>query len=302
MTARPITGVREFTGPPLGGSYPFPRLVRIPGGGIDLAKTLECGQVFHWTRWGAGFVGTIGDTPLYLEAADGYLLVPKGHEALAHRYLALDHPIEAIEASFPKDAAIKAAMRFSHGIRIIRQPVWECLATFLTSAMKQVSHIRKISLAVRERFGKAVRVGSIELHTFPPAEVIAACALNDLLECRLGFRARNVLKSAEMVAANEIRLKTLSSLPTAEAREMLCRFPGVGEKIANCVLLFAYERMDAVPIDVWMGRALRHMYFSEKQNVRAAHLAEFCHYFGPYAGYAQQYLFHHWRMTYRRKR
>jgi N-glycosylase/DNA lyase len=302
MIAKPIIGVPKRTDPLLGRSCSFPPLVRIPGGGIDLAKTLECGQVFHWTRWGAGFVGTIGDTPSYLEAADGDLLVPMGQEALAHRYLALDHPIEVIEASFPKDAAINAAMRFSRGIRIIRQPVWECLATFLTSALKQVSHIRKISLAVRERFGMAARLGSIELRTFPTAEVIAACELNDLLECRLGFRARNVLKSAEMVAANEIRLEALSSLPTAEAREMLSRFPGVGQKIANCVLLFAYERMDAVPIDVWIGRALRQTYFSEKQNVRVAHLAEFCNYFGPYAGYAQQYLFHHWRMTQRKRR
>jgi N-glycosylase/DNA lyase len=277
------------------------RLARISGTGIDLAKTLECGQVFHWTRWGAGFVGTIGETPSYLEPVDDDLLVPAGHESLVHHYLALDHPIDLIEASFPKDAAMKAAMRFSRGIRIIRQPVWECLATFLTSAMKQVSHIRSISLALRQRFGKAMRFGSIELYPFPSPEVIAASELTDLLECRLGFRARNVLATAQMVSANEIRLEALSSMPTADAREVLCRLPGVGEKIANCVLLFAYERMDAVPIDVWISRALRLSYFAGKQKIGAARLSEFCSYFGPYAGYAQQYLFHHWRMTYRRR-
>jgi N-glycosylase/DNA lyase len=215
----------------------------------------------------------------------------------------LDHSIDLIEASFPKDPTIRAAIRFSRGIRIIRQPIWECLATFLTSAMKQVSHIRSISLAIRERFGKAVRVGACELYTFPPPDVIAAGNLNDLLECRLGFRARNLLATAQMVTANEIQLAELSYLPTAEARRTLCRFPGVGDKIANCVLLFAYERMDAVPIDVWIGRALRQTYFPlEAQNVRASRLSEFCNYFGPYAGYAQQYLFHHWRMTYRKTR
>jgi N-glycosylase/DNA lyase len=169
--------------------------------------------------------------------------------------------------------------------------------------MKQVSHIRSISLAIRKRFGKAVRLGARELYTFPPPDVIAAANLNDLLECRLGFRARNVLATAQMVTANEIQLAELSNLPTAEARQILCRFPGVGDKIANCVLLFAYERMDAVPIDVWIGRALRQTYFpSNAQNVRASRLSEFCSYFGPYAGYAQQYLFHHWRMTYRKTR
>ena len=284
-------------------SIPATGRSRIPGAGIDLAKTLECGQVFHWTRCEAGFIGTIGETPSYLEQVDGDLIVPQGQETLVHHYLALDHSINVIEASFPNDPTIRAAIRFSRGIRIIRQPIWECLATFLTSAMKQVSHIRSISLAIRERFGKAVRVGACELYAFPPPEAIAAGNLNDLLECRLGFRARNVLATAQMVTANEIQLAELSYLPTAEARRILCRFPGVGDKIANCVLIFAYERMDAVPIDVWIGRALRQTYFPlEAQNVRASRLSEFCSYFGPYAGYAQQYLFHHWRMTYRKTR
>ena len=284
-------------------SIPATGRSRIPGAGIDLAKTLECGQVFHWTRCEAGFIGTIGETPSYLEQVDGDLIVPQGQETLVHHYLALDHSINVIEASFPNDPTIRAAIRFSRGIRIIRQPIWECLATFLTSAMKQVSHIRSISLAIRERFGKAVRVGACELYTFPPPDVIAAGNLNDLLECRLGFRARNLLATAQMVTANEIQLAELSYLPTAEARRTLCRFPGVGDKIANCVLLFAYERMGAVPIDVWIGRALRQTYFPlEAQNVRASRLSEFCNYFGPYAGYAQQYLFHHWRMTYRKTR
>jgi N-glycosylase/DNA lyase len=278
------------------------QLSKIPGAGIDLAKTLECGQVFHWIRCETGFVGTIGETASYLEQIDGDLLVPKGHEAIVQRYLALDHPIDVIEASFPEDSAIRAAVRFSHGIRIIRQPIWECLATFLTSAMKQVSHIQSISLAVRKRFGQMVRLGSLELYAYPTPETIAAANLNDLLECRLGFRAQNVLTTAQMVATKELRLEELSCLPTAEARQILCRCPGIGDKIANCVLLFALERMDAVPIDVWISRALQQTYFSESQNVRASRLSAFCSYFGPYAGYAQQYLFHHWRMTYRKTR
>src|SRR3984893_17499702 len=141
-------------------SIPATRRSRIPGAGIDLAKTVECGQVFHWTRCEAGFVGTIGETPSYLEQVDGDLFLPEGQEALVHRYLALDHSIAAIEASFPKDPTIRAAIRFSRGIRIIRQPIWECLATFLTSAMKQVSHIGRISLAIRERVRTAGRVGA----------------------------------------------------------------------------------------------------------------------------------------------
>src|SRR4030081_4021185 len=90
-------------------SMPATELSRIPGAGIDLAKTLECGQVFHWTRYEAGFVGTIGETPSYLEQVDGDLFVPEGQETLVHQYLALDHSIDVIEASFPKDPTIRAA-------------------------------------------------------------------------------------------------------------------------------------------------------------------------------------------------
>src|SRR5258708_5257771 len=149
---------------------PALRLCRIPGAGIDLEKTLECGQVFHWTRGQAGFIGTMGETPSYLEQVESDLLVPEGHQTVVPRYLALDHSIDVIEASFPKDPAIRAAIRFSRGIRIIRQPIWECLATFLTSAMKQVSHIRSISLMMRKLLlyvslvcGSSLFYGSVDL-------------------------------------------------------------------------------------------------------------------------------------------
>src|SRR5260221_13168162 len=171
---------------------PALRLCRIPGAGIDLQKTLECGQVFHWTRRQAGFIGTIGETPSYLDQVESDLLVPEGHETIVPSYITLDHPIDVIEASLPKDPAIRAAIRFSRGIRITRQPIWECLATFLTSAMKQVSHIRSISLAAPKRFGKKVRLGPLERPTFAPPEAIAACNLNELPKSRPGLPARHV--------------------------------------------------------------------------------------------------------------
>ena len=276
---------------------------RIAAKGIDLAKTLNSGQVFHWTQHGKGFVGAIDQKPCYLEQSGNQLLVSSELISLARRYLALDHRIDEIHGTFPNDPTLSAAARYGAGIRILRQPVWECLATFLTSALKQVAHIRSISLMVRERYGRNLEVAGTAVFSYPGPEVLARLTLDDLRACRLGFRAANLLAAARMVAGGEIDLNGLTKLSSDEIRTVLCRFPGVGDKIANCVLLFAFGRLEVMPIDVWIARVLREKYFPEKSKLRPADLAEFCgQYFGPYAGYAQQYLFHHWRLTYRKER
>lgn len=270
---------------------------------LDLEKTLNCGQVFHWLPHGAGFVGAVGETPVYLEQFGRTVTAGADHLELARDYLALDHSLPQIAATFPRDEAMQAALKFCYGLRIVRQPVWECLATFITSSLKQIQHIRTISLAIRQRFGRALRLGKVELHTYPRPEVLAAAELPALLECKLGFRARNLLAAARMVAAGELDLEKLRQRSTDEARLELCRVPGVGEKIANCVLLFAYERLEVVPIDVWIRRGLQEIYFTNQRKVSAIELKSFStRYFGPYAGYAQQYLFHYWRLNYRKRR
>lgn len=278
------------------------RLSRISAEGIDLATTLNSGQVFHWTEAGRGFVGAIDQEPCYLEQSGNELLVSKGSVPQVRRYLALDHRLDEIQSTFPKDPTLDAAVRYASGIRILRQPVWECLATFLTSALKQVAHIRSISLLIRERYGRKLRVTGATVFSYPGPEVLAKLKLDDLLACRLGFRATNLLTAARMVATGEISLPGLTKLSSDEIRTALCRFPGVGDKIANCVLLFAFGRLEVMPIDVWIARVLGEKYFPKTEKIAPAKLAEFCRqYFGPYAGYAQQYLFHHWRLTYRKR-
>ena len=133
-------------------------------------------------------------------------------------------------------------------------------------------------------------------------ERVAEIPVEKLLECKLGFRAANLLATAKMVASGAVDLGTLGDLSTVDARAALCELPGVGEKIANCVLLFAYDRLEAVPVDVWIARVLNEVYFAGRSKVPLRELKAFASdYFGSYAGYAQQYLFHHWRLTYRRK-
>ena len=264
---------------------------------FDLAKTLDSGQVFHWDKAGAGFVGTIGDEPVYLEQREDSLVVNGASEEFVRNYFALDHPLSEICASFPDDLAMSAAKKFCRGLRIIRQPKWECLATFICSSMKQVAHIRQMSQNLREQFGEAREIDCRVVRTFPSAERIAAASEKELRGCALGYRATNLLGTACAVASGEADLESWSTLSDVDLRKQLCALPGVGAKVANCVMLFAYERLRAFPIDVWIERVLREKYFPRARKLNAARLRAFTEeYFGDHGGYAQQYLFHHARM------
>jgi N-glycosylase/DNA lyase len=188
-------------------------------------------------------------------------------------------------------------------MRIIRQPAWECIATFITSSMKQVAHIAQISHILRRRYGQKVAWEGRELFAYPTPEALAQLEESDLRACALGYRAKNLLGSARMIARGEIDLAAIAQMDDTTARAELCRLPGVGEKVANCALLFGFERVRAFPIDVWIERVLREIYFPRKRRVTASRLRDFsASYFGAYGGYAQQYLFHHARKTWSRKK
>jgi N-glycosylase/DNA lyase len=278
------------------------QLTKIPAHDFDLAMTVNSGQVFHWEKSGHGFVGTIGERAVYVEQGRNSLL-SSGNEQLVGHYFALDHLLAEICASFPNDTAMNAAQQFCRGLRIIRQPKWECLATFICSSMKQVAHIRQISKKLRQRFGEPRDIGDSVLHTFPSAERIASSSERELRKCALGYRAKNLLATARQVAGGDIDLEQLATLPDVDLRARLCELPGVGAKVANCVMLFAYERLRAFPIDVWIERVLREKYFPRARKLNAARLRTFTEqYFGNHGGYAQQYLFHHARMSKTKKK
>src|SRR5215472_15057130 len=289
------------------------RFTKVRAPDFDLEKTLDSGQVFHWEKVGDGFVGTIGDLPVYVEQKWSVLKVRFGEPAtksrrrllsgIVTRYFALDHPLREICDSFPKDPAMNIARDFCHGLRIIRQPKWECLATFICSSMKQVAQIRQISLALRKRFGEQLRTGNQLVYTFASPRRLSQASENELRECKLGYRAKNLRATARLVSSGQADLEAWSALSDAELRKQLCALPGVGPKIANCVMLFAYERLRAFPIDVWIERVLRQHYFSRRKKTTSRRLRDFSEtYFGAHGGYAQHYLFHHARVGRRRER
>jgi N-glycosylase/DNA lyase len=299
--------------------------MKIAAPNFDLEKTLDSGQVFHWQKIEKTFLGTIDELPVCLEQHAGTLKIrtvarefdrlkrsssrrngsaganrkrdrDQDVEHLVAHYFALDHPLSKICATFPRDPGMTAARDFCRGLRIIRQPRWECLATFITSSMKQVAHIRQISLTLRKRYGEPKRILEREIFPYPSAERIGELTEQELRACALGYRAKNLLATARLVASGEANLEAWSTLPDDALRARLCALPGVGAKVANCVMLFAYERLRAFPIDVWIERVLRQQYFPRKRKVTAQQLREFCdRHFGEHGGYAQQYLFHHAR-------
>src|SRR5438876_8961683 len=300
------------------------KLTEFPAPDFDLAMTLDSGQVFHWDNVDNGFVGVIGDRAVCVEQRGEMLraLLEGGAPAtpgtrhangagsqelappvmqLVTDYFALDHPLAEICASFPDDPVMNAARDFCRGLRIIRQPKWECLATFICSSMKQVAHIRQISKALRERFGVARKIGTYVVHSFPSAARLAETSESELRKCALGYRAKNLLATARLVSSGEADLEAWSALSDVDLRKKLCELPGVGAKVANCVMLFAYERLRAFPIDVWMERVLKQQYFGRARKLSASRLRGLSEtYFGEHGGYAQQYLFHHARATSRK--
>lgn len=269
---------------------------------FDLAATLGSGQVFHWHRVGGTFIGLAGDLPLVVSQPEsGMMCVSGGGAEPARRYFALDHDLNQIRRTLPKgDVHLRRALKFAPGLRILRQPRWECLATFITSSLKQVAHIRQISLLIRRRFGAHVAtIGNVELFSYPTPDALAGAGEPALRACGLGYRAKFLHQTAALIAEGAFELEAVAGLEDAAAVEKLCELPGVGPKIAQCSLLFAWERLGLFPIDVWIERALRELYFAEARRQPSSKvLRDFAwRHFGPYRGYAQQWLFHHARTS-----
>ena len=274
----------------------------------DLPATLACGQAFRWTQRDGGWEGVIGDRWVRVTAqAEGIraqTAIPTSDWSWLTHYLQSAVDLNSVLLSFPQDEPLRQSVAACRGLRLLRQETWECLASFILSSTKQIVQIEQIVGLLCARFGTPLPVPPDRktVHAFPSAARLASASEAELRECKMGFRAPNLLATARLVAGNEVALDRLHSLETAEAREELLKCPGVGPKIANCVLLFAYGFQEAFPVDVWIMKALRELYFP-KRRPSSERLHRFVStYFGPNAGYAQQYLFHYMRMQGRLKK
>ncbi|MGF1656906.1 MAG: DNA glycosylase [Verrucomicrobiales bacterium] len=266
---------------------------------FDLTGALKSGQSFAWQQILPGtFRGIVGTVPCLIRQSDErQLLVWTSDLDAVCSYLALDHCWAEIADSFSKeDRILQEALVFARGLRILRQPLWECLAMFLCSSLKQVVHIQQIGQALRQTYGEPLCAFGHRFYTFPTAEVLAAAGEPALRGLKLGYRAKHLAALSTFVSENPGWLEALAGMSTKDAQSALETLPGVGTKIAQCVCLFALEKLEAFPIDVWMERVLKHGY--GRRKMRGPSLQKFVRqHFGPYAGYAQQVLFHHARLS-----
>lgn len=210
-------------------------------------------------------------------------------EAAVLRYFSADDNLPAIEREIAgKDPAMAEAVPKNRGLRILRQDPWECLASYVLSINNSIRNISRIVEYFANCLGDPAGLGE---RGFPPPERIAAQDTGYLRRSRCGFRDRYLKDAADKVSSDEVDLSRIPDMPTGQARDILMKIRGVGPKVADCVLLFAYHRLDVFPVDVWIARAMSRYYLEGRTATPKSAREEGIRRFGALAGYAQEHLF-----------
>lgn len=254
---------------------------------FNLESTLLCGQMFRVSRRDDWYYISIRDRIFRVRQSSNYLEFQGIDQKFLAHYFALDDPYSGILAQINKDQHIGMAIRRYHGLRIVRQDPWECLISFLCSSAANIPKIKLNLELLSQFFGKRIEVEGTLRYAFPnPGD------LNDyeqIVLAKTGFRAKYIKTANDLVS--EAFLMSLKKLSYSEAKKSLKDIPGIGDKIADCILLFSLGFTEAFPIDTWMKKILQKLYF-KNQLVSNQQLQEFgVEYFGRYAGYAQQFLY-----------
>jgi len=263
----------------------------------NLAATLTSGQAFRWREVNGAWENVIAGRWVRLSVKGKKLTAqtdqPQTDWQWLTDYLQLEVNLKKILTAFPKDDPhLAAAKKTCRGLRLLKQDPWETLAGFICSSNKQIVQIQQIIGELCERYGEPAHAG---WKTFPTAERLAACSEDELRQCRMGYRAKYLRGSAKMITQDQIDLPAIAALNYESAKAELQRLPGIGPKVADCILLFAYAHPQAFPLDTWIIKALRQLYFPRRNPTPKQLHAFIQKHFAPHHGYAQQYLFHHVR-------
>jgi len=278
---------------------------------FSLEHTLDCGQLFRWKKLGDWWYGVAADRVIKIKQSGERLIFhvfpETANQGFIENYLRLDDNLPSILSEISKDEHMREAIRLFCGLRISRQEPWECLISYICATYKSIPAIKKMINNISQRFGKKLTFDGYDFYTFPKPTDLTQTSPKDLRSCGLGFRAERVLETAKIIDSGKFALEALKCLDYGKARRELLVLPGVGQKVADCVLLFSLEKLEAFPIDVWMKRAATNLYashfdssfikrVSSKGSITPKEygiISSFGReYFGRYAGYAQEYLFH----------
>ncbi len=265
---------------------------------LSLERSVTCGQAFRWQRDGAGFSAPALGRMIYAEQdGDALRLFPCKQEdiPLWIRYFDLERDYAALEDALARDTNLCGCVPCATGIRVLQQAPFETLVTFILSSNNNIKRIAGIVERLCEKAGERVAFREREYALFPSPEAVASLSVGELGDIGAGYRAPFVKESAARIA-NGYQLEALRSLPLDKARKELFAFPGVGPKVADCVLLFSLGHTDAFPVDVWIERAMRSLYFGGDPPKRDA-LEKTIRALGSESGIVQQYIFHYARLT-----
>jgi len=255
---------------------------------FSLRHSLECGQYFRWTEQD-GVYTVIRGQRLLRARQEGELLRYEGSDLwFLKEFLALDQDYEPIEKALRRDRRLWEALDAYPGLRILRQDPWECTAAFITSIASNIPRITGNVNDMARTYGVPLRMGESQDHAFPrPDRLEDEAALRRM---KLGFRAAYLVQAARLARSGI--LEEIASLSYDEAKETLMVIPGVAEKVADCVLLFAYGRLNAFPVDTWIRKVMISMFFKGR-TVPDRAIRDFAsERWGDLAGVAQQYLYH----------
>jgi len=272
----------------------------------NVHDTINSGQVFLWQNHENIWFGIDGQNIIQIshKPFQNIILSQK-----ARNFLRDDDDFAKIVKSISKDKIVKEAIKHSPGLRITRQNPFQCYISFIVSANSNIAKIRLCLEKLCRRFGTKIQFKNKDFFLFPKPQRLASATLQELQECGLGYRSSYIIDAARAVLSGEINFNFLKKTDYHTAKESLVKIPGIGNKVADCIMLYSLEKLEAFPLDVWMSKILE-KYYSDKFDIDTKTITakkyDMIHqraidYFGSHAGYAQQFLFKMERDLYEKK-
>ena len=262
---------------------------------FSLEHTLLSGQAFRWSRQNHAFVGVVSGNVLRLEQRGNVLRYASSPNAISRSelrsYLGVNREFRNVLSFLKKHPVLRSAVDRFPGMRMLRQDPWETLISFIISSNNSILKVKRCVESLSRTFGTEIE-GCPNAYSFPTPETLASAKLTALRGlCTLGYRDTYVQETARIIARKPTRLAEISRLPYPEAKKEMMNFPGVGDKVADCVLLYSMGKLAAFPIDTWIRKIVEGRYFQGEHITSAAMRSFAQEKFGCYAGYAQLYLF-----------
>ena len=262
------------------------------------AHIFDCGQAFRWNSDGDGYVGIVKDKVIRVIYNEDTIILEnctyEDYERVWRHYLDLDRDYTELKQTLSEDPILKEAIGYGWGLRILNQDPWETLTSFILSANNNIVRIKKIIERLSAKFGTSIIWEGREYFTFPKPEILANADDDALKSCGCGYRGSYIRTTARMVLEGIISLEQLKNCSYEEAHRVLLNCMGVGDKVADCILLFALEKSEAFPVDVWVKRIMEYYYISQPVPIKQIRSVA-ADKFGKHAGLAQQYLFYYAR-------